>query len=301
MAIEPGRLRERRDAHVRMKPGRGKERKAQASLASMSRRPGATAWMQRARLALPGERRSSQPSTQRCSRGALALMPASSIRASSASSKGAGVVAATVLSDRLGPQRVGARRHLAREVEEGERAFRGRVEDDSRHAVARRFGEADVARDHGLEDLVAEVRLELLADLRLQRDAGVEHDAQDADHLERRVEVRVHLLDRVDQVREPFESEVLALHRHDDAVRARQAVQGQQAEAGRTVDEHEVVVGGGGGKRAAQALVAPLEPDQLHLGAGELAVRADDVVAALGARLARLRRPSRSRAGRRRR
>ena len=88
-------------------------------------------------------------------------------------------------------------------------------------------------------------------------------------------EVGVDLLDRVDEVRQAFEREVLALHRHDDAVRAGQAVEGQQAEAGRAVDEDEVVVGRGGGERAAQALVAPLEADQLDLGARELAVRAD--------------------------
>ncbi len=34
----------------------------------------------RARLALPGDRRTSQPSTQRCCGGALALRPASSMR-----------------------------------------------------------------------------------------------------------------------------------------------------------------------------------------------------------------------------
>jgi hypothetical protein len=133
------------------------------------------------------------------------------------------------------------------------------------------------------------VRLELLADLGLQRDPRVEHDAQDADHLETGVEVRVHLLDRVDEVRKAFEGEVLALHRHDDAVRAREPVQRQQAEARRAVDEDEVVVVGDLREGRAQALVAAFESDELDLGAGELAIRTDDVVAALRARLSHFR------------
>ena len=128
------------------------------------------------------------------------------------------------------------------------------------------------------------MRLELLAHLRLQRDPGIEHHPQDADHLELRIDVGVHLLDRVDQVAQAFEREVLALHRHHHAVGAGQAVEGEQAEAGRAVDEDEVVVIVDRGEGAAQPPVAPLDADQLHLGAGELAVGADDVVAALRAR-----------------
>ena len=76
--------------------------------------------------------------------GALALMPASSTRLSSA-----GRERRVSCRDAA---RVGPRRHLAREVEEGERALGRRVEHQARHAVARRFGQADVARDHGVED-----------------------------------------------------------------------------------------------------------------------------------------------------
>jgi hypothetical protein len=57
------------------------------------------------------------------------------------------------------------------------------------------------------------VRLELLADLLLQRDARVEHHAQQADDLQVRFRFGVHLLDRVDQVAQALEREVLALHR----------------------------------------------------------------------------------------
>jgi hypothetical protein len=47
-----------------------------------------------------------------------------------------------------------------------------------------------------------------------------------------RVQVGVHLLDGVDQVRQAFQREVLALHRHDHAVGGAQAVEGEQLSEG---------------------------------------------------------------------
>ena len=47
------------------------------------------------------------------------------------------------------------------ERDEGQCAFGARVENNTRQAVARRLGEANVARDHGIEHLVVEVCLEL--------------------------------------------------------------------------------------------------------------------------------------------
>ena len=52
----------------------------------------------------------------------------------------------------------------------------------------------------------------------------------------------MHLLDRVDEVRQPFEREVLALHRDHHAVRGAQAVERQQRQCRRAVDQHEIVV-----------------------------------------------------------
>ncbi len=132
------------------------------------------------------------------------------------------------------------------------------------------------------------MRLELLAHLGLQGDAGIEHDAQDADDFERGVEVGVNLLDGIDQVRQALEGEIFALHGHHHAVGTGQSVQGEQAEARGAIDEHKVVVGAGRGQRATQSLVATLQADQLDFGAGELAIGADDVVAGLLARLTRL-------------
>jgi hypothetical protein len=98
----------------------------------------------------------------------------------------------------------------------------------------------------------------------------------------------MHLLDRVDQVGHALQREVLALHRHDDAVGAAQAVEREQVQRGRAVDQDEVVVGIDRLERATQALVAALQRDQFDLGAGQFAVGAEHVVAAAGGSLGRL-------------
>jgi hypothetical protein len=67
------------------------------------------------------------------------------------------------------------------------------------------------------------MRLELFADLLLQRDSRVVHHTQQADELQLGVQVRVHLLDRVDEVAQrlslsALQREVFALHRDDEAM-----------------------------------------------------------------------------------
>ncbi len=58
------------------------------------------------------------------------------------------------------------------ELDEGLAAFGGRVEHHARQAVARRLGQPHIARDHGVEHLVAEMLFQLIADLLLQGDGG---------------------------------------------------------------------------------------------------------------------------------
>jgi hypothetical protein len=92
------------------------------------------------------------------------------------------------------------------------------------------------------------------------------------------------LLDRVDQVGQAFEGVVLALHRDDHAVGGAQAVEGEQRQGRRAVDQDEVVFAGVQGEGVAQAVLAAVEADQFDLGAGQVAVGGDQVVVAgLGA------------------
>ena len=157
--------------------------------------------------------------------------------------------------------------------------------------MRRRLGEPDVARDDGPVDLVAEVLLELRGDVQRQRVARVVHRAQQPLDLERGIEVRAHLLHRLHEVRQAFERVVLALHRDQHAVRGAQAVQREQRQRRRAIEQDEVVVAGHLadrrlhlrqrlGERVLEARFALGQLDELDLGAGELAVRGHEVEAA---------------------
>ena len=120
---------------------------------------------------------------------------------------------------------------------------------------------------------------QLIRYLLLQRDARIEHDAQQSDHLQVAVEIRVNLLDRVDQIGQAFEREILALHRDDHAVGGAQTVQREQRQSRRAIDEDEIVFGFDFRQRLAQHAFAVFHADQFNLGARQFAVGRQDVVA----------------------
>ncbi len=64
-------------------------------------------------------------------------------------------------------------------------------------------------------------------------------------------------LKSADKLRQTFQRIILALHRDEDAVAGAQAVQRQQVEAGRAVDEDKVVILLDGGQRLSQRLSRP--------------------------------------------
>ena len=72
--------------------------------------------------------------------------------------------------------------------------------------------------------------------------ARVEHGQHDAVDRQVRIERRPHLLDGLQQLRQAFEREELALQRHQDRVRRRHRVDGEQVERRRAVDQHVGVV-----------------------------------------------------------
>ena len=99
------------------------------------------------------------------------------------------------------------------------------VVDDAGQAVARRLGKPHVARNDGLEDLVAEMLLKLRAHLLLERDARVEHHAQKRHDAQVLVLLGTNALDAAHEVGKPLERIVFALHRNDDAVSRAQRVE----------------------------------------------------------------------------
>ena len=118
--------------------------------------------------------------------------------------------------------------------------------------------------------MAAHIGLDLLA----QGHAAIDHGQDDADDMQLGVERLLHPLDRVAQRADAFERQELRLQGHQDGIDRDQRIQGHQAERGRAVDQDGVPALAGVGARRSQRVVqpvlAPLDIDQLDLGAGEL-------------------------------
>ena len=83
-------------------------------------------------------------------------------------------------------------------------------------AVTGRFAEADVARNHRFEHLVAEVAANFGGDLACEVAPQVRHRQQDALEPEPGVQALAHGLDSLEQTRQALEGVVLTLHRNHD-------------------------------------------------------------------------------------
>ena len=99
--------------------------------------------------------------------------------------------------------------------------------------------------------------------------------------------MRRNALNRVDQIGQPLEREILALHRNDDAVRCAKTIQRQQRQRGRAVDQNELVLIVHRSQRVLQPCFAMIQIDELYFGTRQFAVGAENVVAAVFSMLAR--------------
>ena len=172
---------------------------------------------------------------------------------------------------------------LSGELAIGQRAFGFGVVGQGGHTVAGGFGQADVARDGGGEEFAAEVAAELFAHFHGQTAAVVEHGAHDAEDVELGIDGLADFAHGGDEVGDAFEGVVFAHHRHDDAVGGDKAVEGEQGEGGRAVDENVVVVVGHFGQGVFQAHFAGDFLHEFHFRARQRAVGGQDAVAAGGA------------------
>ena len=166
------------------------------------------------------------------------------------------------------------------EGDEGLAAFGVGIENDARQTVAGRFGQAHIAGNDGVKHPVAIVALELVAHLLLQGDARIEHDPQQADQAQIAIEIGVYELDGVGEIGQPLQREIFALHGHDHALGRAQAVEREQAQGGRAVDEDEVVIPAHRRQGVFQALFTLFKLNQLHLSARQLAIGAQHGIAA---------------------
>ncbi len=100
-----------------------------------------------------------------------------------------------------------------------------------------RFRDSRVAGNHGVIDLGAKERANVLRDLPRKRCPLIVHGQHHALDLQARIERGLDLLDVLFQLRDTLESEELALHRHQHRVRRDHRVERQQIERRRAIDE----------------------------------------------------------------
>src|SRR5690606_7007066 len=159
------------------------------------------------------------------------------------------------------------------------RSARAFVINDAGQAVAGRLGQAHIARYDSLEYAVAEVRFYLCGHLLLQGHARIEHNAQQSYQLQVRIDVAMHALDGVDEVGQAFQCKIFTLHGNDHTVRRRQAIERQQGQGRRAVDQDKLIVVHHLCYGLLQLLFAPFHLDKVDLGAGKLAVGGQYIVA----------------------
>src|SRR5690606_3952274 len=161
--------------------------------------------------------------------------------------------------------------HLPREREVALRADRDRVVDDDRLSKARRFREADVTRDRRSEHFVPEILFRLLRDLARQVEPLVVHGEEDTFDLEARVQVPLDQPHGVQELRETLQRVELALDRDEYSIGRCQRVEREEAERRGAIDQDEVVLLADPFQRPTENELALGPPDQLDLGADQVA------------------------------
>jgi hypothetical protein len=134
-------------------------------------------------------------------------------------------------------------------------------------AVAGGFGEAHVAGDGGLEELVVEEVLEVVADLLGEVGAVVEHGEEDAFDGELGVEAGGDAVEGGHELGDAFEGEVLGLHGDEEGVGGDEGVEGEEVERGGAVEEDEGIFGTDGFEAFAETVLAALGGDEFDVGA----------------------------------
>jgi len=136
--------------------------------------------------------------------------------------------------------------------------------------VRGRLGEPDIAWNHGLEDLPAEMLPKALGDLFRQFGPGVIHREQDAEDIEGGIEAAANQRQGLYQLGQAGQGVIFALNGNYDALRRGQGIYRQQAQGGRTVDKNEAKVFLFGLEGFLQAALPGKNRDQLYLGAGQI-------------------------------
>ena len=149
-------------------------------------------------------------------------------------------------------------------------SFAGRLVGEHGGALDRSLGETDRLADARVVDQVAEVLAQDLVRLARVRQALVVHRRHDADDLDARVQVLAHHRERVLELHEPAQRQVLGLHRDDHAGRRDERVDRQQPERRRRIDQDVVVAILDRSQRLFERALAADLARQRHVGAGKV-------------------------------
>ena len=106
------------------------------------------------------------------------------------------------------------------------------VIDQRRHSVTGRFAEPDVARNHVLENQLAQAIAHIVGNLIGQAIAAVEHGQNDPDDAEIGIEALLYPFDRLEELAEPLEREEFALQRDEEGIGRAERVERQQSQRG---------------------------------------------------------------------
>src|SRR6187551_1987404 len=136
------------------------------------------------------------------------------------------------------PRLLGAVDKLARNAVVGVGSGGGRVVGGDGQPVAWGLGEADAARDDGVEDQLAEVPPDLGRDVGSEPGAAVHHRQEHPGERKLWVQPRTHELHGVQELRQTFERVVLALDGDEHTIGSREPVDGQWPQGGRAVDKN---------------------------------------------------------------
>ena len=145
------------------------------------------------------------------------------------------------------------------------------VEQD-RFSEAGRLAQFDITGNDGVVHLVTEKRNGFLDHLAREIEPAVEHREQDTFYMQVGVECRLHQLDRPQQLTQPLECVVLALHRNQYRIGCGQGVDRKQTQARRAIDQDVVVLVADPLERLLQSELSRYLRYQFHFGAGKITV-----------------------------
>lgn len=109
--------------------------------------------------------------------------------------------------------------------------------------MAGRFGQANVSRNHGLEDLRTEKAAKIGRNLAGKRGALVVHRQDDAFDFEFRIQIAANTHEGVEKLGNAFESQVFALDGDEDGVACGERIQREEIERGRAIENQEIILG----------------------------------------------------------